>query len=89
MFREKLYDDKWGTFYDGLNEKNRFGMMYNYFFILRRQFKIESRMLISDLFTKWLQLSLLAAAETDFGKLSKYCYEVSSSVFHLSRYVDE
>jgi hypothetical protein len=38
MYREKLYDEKWGAFYEGLNEKHRFGMMYNYFFILRRQF---------------------------------------------------
>ena len=43
-------------------------------------------MLISDLFTKWLQLRVVT--ETALSKLSKYCYEVLSSVFHLSKYVD-
>jgi len=36
MLKEKEFDETWGDFYEGLNEKSKWALMYNYVFIIRR-----------------------------------------------------
>ena len=33
---ERIYDKQWNSFYEGLREKSKSAMMYNYFFIIRK-----------------------------------------------------
>ena len=39
---ERAYDKQWISFYEGLKEKSKLAMMYNYFFIIRKFFFVMS-----------------------------------------------